>query len=442
MKRFIIFLLVVTIFIVPSILMGGSKEKVTTEEIVPITILINSSPWLPGFKALVNLYTKETGNKVILNITPFPGMLQKSRNAVQASTSEFDIINLNEQWYMLFYANGFVTPIKEIDPNFKLDPNIIEYEWATRWDPKVHYSTKNGEIYGLPINGNIQLYFYRKDLLKEKGFKVPKTWAEVEKIASAFYNPPKMYGYVIRTAPSDWELQGMISSFGGSVIKLDEKTGEWEVTIAQKPALEALKTWLRLGRKYGPKNYASIGQSDMLALMASGKLVQTVMVGAAAPNFDNPQKSVVIGKIGASVEPGKTPEQRATMSGIWVMGIPHNLPMKRKKSALTFLKWALTKKAQLAYAKAGGIPVRQDVYEELSNDPKLGWWMKAMAESTPYIHAQPRIPEAPQIFEIIDRTSEDAVLNKLSPEDALKKAAKEIYKLLVDNGYKVKSLNF
>jgi maltose-binding protein MalE len=55
-----------------------------------ITILINESPWLAGFEALVNKYVEETGNQVNLNRTAFIGMLEKSRNAVQASESEFE----------------------------------------------------------------------------------------------------------------------------------------------------------------------------------------------------------------------------------------------------------------------------------------------------------------------------------------------------------------
>jgi len=424
-------LVVMSFFVLPSFVMG---EQPT------ITILINDSPWFGGFEALVNKYMKETGNTVELNVTPFPGMLQKSRNAVQANESEFDILNLNEQWYMQFYADKLVTPITEIDPDFELAPEVIEYEWAPRWDATAKYSTQNGEIYGLPINGNIQLYFYRKDLLEQEGLSVPETFDEVEKVAQTFHDPPRMHGFVIRTAPANWEFQAFLHGHGASIMELDEDTGEWTVTIHEDAAVEATKTWLHLGRDFGPANYADIGQADMMSLMLSGKVAQAVMVGAAAPNYDDEQKSAVIGKVGAAVVPGSTSEMRATMSGIWVMGIPHNLPMERKKAALTFLEWALTKDAQMYYAQAGAIPVRQDVYEELAKDPELGWWMQAMAKSTPYIHAQPRLKETPQIVEVIDRRTSEAVIDKLSPEEALWEAAQEIHQILVEGGYSVKPL--
>jgi hypothetical protein len=80
------------------------------------------------------------------------------------------------------------------------------------------------------------------------------------------------------------------------------------------------------------------------------------------------------------------------------------------------------------------------VYDELANDPKLGWWMQAMAKSTPYIKAQPRLKETPQIVEVIDRRASEAIIDQLSPEDALWKAAQEIHKILADGGYTVKPL--
>jgi multiple sugar transport system substrate-binding protein len=441
MKKAFLFVVLV-IFAAGFVMAGGEQEAEGGAEQIPaINILINDSPWLPGFEEIVDMYQEETGNMVNLNITPFPGMLNKSRNAVQAETSEFDILNMNEMWYIQFYGNGWVTPIKEIDPDFELDPAIIEYQWATRWDDDIGFSSENGELYGLPINGNIQLYFYRKDLLDEAGMSVPQTWSEVKQFADAVHDPPNVYGYTVRTQPIRWNFAAYMQSYGGYYVRLDESTGEWEVGIHKQEVQDALTTWMDLGLNYGPKNYADIGQAEMLSLVSSGKLAQGVMVCASAPHFTNPDSSVVVDDIGAAVVPGTTPDTRATMTGIWVMGIPHNLPMERKEAALTFLEWALSKDAQIAYTKAGSIPVRQDVYDELSADPEMGWWMKAMADSTPYINAFLRIEETPQLNEVIDRRLGQAVIGELEPEEALWEAAQEIHGILEDAGRNVKPVS-
>lgn len=422
-----------------AVLLAGASA-VQAQQNPTITILINESPWLAGFESLVELYEEETGNQVDLNITPFPGMLQKSRNAVTAQESEFDLINLNEQWYSLFYDNELVTPINEIDPDFRLDPEVIEYEYASRWNQEISYSTEDGELYGLPINGNIQLFFYRADLFEEHGLEAPTTWADVEAAAKILHNPPRMVGLANRTSPGNWEFQSYLHGYGGGIIELDQETGRWNVVINEEPSVEALRQWIYMSKNYGPANYTALGQAEVVSLMQSGRAAMAHMVGAAAPNLEDPDQSVVAGKVAATVVPGPTAEQRATMSGIWVMGIPRNLPNERQQAALDFMEWALSKDAQMHYARAGAIPVRQDVYEELGQEPEFRW-MQAMAESTRYIRAQPRVAEAPQIIEVVTQRVSEALLEQTSPEEALQAAAEEIQGILERGGYDVEPLD-
>jgi multiple sugar transport system substrate-binding protein len=120
------------------------------------------------------------------------------------------------------------------------------------------------------------------------------------------------------------------------------------------------------------------------------------------------------------------------------MGIPRNLPSKRQKAGLTFLKWALSKEAQMEYTRFGAIPVRQDVYDsELANEPRFRW-MKAMAESTPYITENIRVPEGPQITESIELHVNEAISGQLSGDEACDKMAADIFAILEKAGYKTK----
>lgn len=405
-----------------------------------ITILINNSPWFAGFEALVERYEEETGNPVELNVTPFDGMLQRSRDAVSASESEFDILNLNEQWYSMFYSNELVAPIREIDPDFELDPEVIEYDSATRWNHEVDYSTADGELYGLPINGNIQLLFYRQDLFEEAGLEPPQTWDELREAAETLHDPPQLFGLVNRTSPGNWEVQSYFYSHGGGIIRLDEETGRWDVVVNDEASVRALQQWVEFTSEYGPPNYANVSQAEMFGLMASGRAAMAHMVGASAPDLEDPEESAVAGMVGTTVVPGPTPEERATTSGIWVMGIPTNLPDERQRAALDFLEWALTQEAQEYYARAGAIPVRQDVYEELGQEEGFEW-MQAFAESTPYIHEQPRVVEAPEIIEVFQRWVGEAVLESVTPEEAMDQAAEEIHEIMEAAGYDVEPLD-
>ncbi|TYC68607.1 extracellular solute-binding protein [Stappia sp. BW2] len=86
----------------------------------PITIVINQSPWLPGFQAVVELYEKTSGNTVNLDVNPFAGSLEKQRTAVRAGESPFDLLIMNAGFFTEFYTGGFFKPLKEIDASFEL----------------------------------------------------------------------------------------------------------------------------------------------------------------------------------------------------------------------------------------------------------------------------------------------------------------------------------
>lgn len=406
----------------------------------PINVLINDSPWYPGFEKLVALYQQQTGNKVNLAVTPFTGMLEKTRNATTAKESEFDIVNLNEAWYATFYAGKFVAPIQSIDPNFKLDPNIIEYIYSTRWNYDKKYSTADGQLLGLPINGNIQLFYYREDLFQQAGLKPPETWDDVEAAAKKFHNPPNMYGFAQRGQKAGWacgfDWFAFLRGYKGDWVA---KPGEdWTVTINNDAGKRAMDRYYNLVKAYGPPNIADMGQPEVISLMASGKLAMANMVVANFPSIDAPDKSTVVGKVNTTVMPRPADGMNASTSGIWVMSIPANLPDNRKKAGLTFLNWALTKEAQTQYTQFGAIPVRQDVFaSDLANQPQYRW-MKAMAASTPYIKENVRIPEGTQVTDIIELRVNQVLAGQLKTAEACDNMAKDIFDVLNKAGYKTK----
>jgi len=427
---------------VPAATVPAAAKNMVTFTDVPkvkdINILINDSPWFPGFEKLVNMYVEKTGNKVNMAVTPFTGMQEKTLNASTASESEFDLVNLNEGWYATFYAGKFMSNINDIDPDFTIDPNLIEYDYATRWDFNTNYSGKDGAIYGLPINGNIQLLYYRRDLLEGAGIKVPETWDEVGAAAAKLMKKPDLYGFSSRGQKAgfavfyDW--LGFLRSTGGDWVR--EVGKDWTVTVADDNGKRALDTWTKLLWEYGPENVADIGQAELIQLVLSGKMAMAEMVTANWASMDNPEKSLVVDKMEVAAMPASVPGKRATTSGIWVMGIPVNLPDERKEAGLTFLKWMLTKEAQVEYTKFGAVPVRQDVYDsDLNQDPKYRW-MKAMADSTPHIVQSVRIPEGPQVVEVMELFLNQAIAKQVDPVTGLEAAAAQVAEILTKAGYK------
>jgi multiple sugar transport system substrate-binding protein len=405
----------------------------------PITILINQSPWYGGFEKVVKLYEQQTGNTLTLDVSPYAGMLEKARNAARGKESPFDWVNIDTQNTVEFYLGGFLSPLKEIEPDFQLDPQVSRYDDCLFWNERTQWRDRNGVLMGLPVQGNVNLYYYRTDLLERAGLKVPETWDDVVAAAEKLGKGTDLYGFVVRGERGNairFDWMSYMLGVGASIEK-DAPSGDFTVTVNSPQAKRALDFYLSLAKRFGPPNSAAIGQNDLIQLMTTGKALQLNMVAAAWPNMDNPERSRVVGKVSVAVIPRPTDGVFATPIGNWVSGIPKNIPVERKKAALAFMKWFLTFEAQYKFAEFGGIPpVRMDVFDsDLATKPQFRW-MAAYKKSLPYARQVLGYKEGAQVEAVLGLRLNQALVGELSSGKALNLAAEDIHKVFQQNSRK------
>jgi multiple sugar transport system substrate-binding protein len=405
----------------------------------PITIVINQSPWFDGFRKTVELYRKETGNTVTLDINPFAGSLEKQRSAARSGTSPFDIFVINAGFFVEMYAGGFLRPLNEIDPQFRLDPAVYTFDDSVFWDAATkRVDAKSGVLMTVPINPYIPLLHYRMDLYQQKGLKVPETWDALLANARALNAPPRMYGIVQRGARGafdvTYDVLPYLWSHGGDIFK-DQKGGDFTVTINSQQSLAGLTTYLTLEKEAGHPHTAGQTQTDVIQAMATGRAGHIIGV-LAASQFDDPGKSAVVGKVGFAPPPHAAGYETSPPLGHWLGGIPHNIPADRQRAALAFLAWFQTRDAQTAYARAGSPPVRRDVLEsDLAKQPEFRW-MPALAEALPHARLTFVIPQAAEILAITELRFNQAIGGEMSAAAALNTMSAEIAKVMTNAGYK------
>lgn len=407
----------------------------------PITILINASPWYAGFENVVSLYEEQTGNKINLEVTPFDGMLEKARSAVRGSgTSPLDLININSNSTVEFFEGGFLTPLNEIDPEFKIPPEVLPLDDAHCWDATKRFRTcETGKVMGFTPNGNVQLFYYRDDVYKEKGLKVPETFDEVLANCKQLHNPPTAYGYLQRGEKGDgiyYDFMAYFLSYGARIEK-DAANGDFTVTVNSPEAKQALDKYIEIGRTCGPDNYGTLGQGDIVQLFQTGKGMEGHAVVAAFPNFDNPQKSTVVGQINAAMLPKATKDGKPGVAiGSWVFAVPKNASDAGKKGAIAFGKWFLTYKAQYAYAEGGGIPVRTDVLDSDLKDQPQFRWMQAYKDEIGFGQQISGYTEGSPVTLAIGLRANQALIGEMSSGAALNRAAEDIKAMFERNGRK------
>jgi multiple sugar transport system substrate-binding protein len=403
-----------------------------------ITMVINQSPWFDGFRQLVEQYQKETGNKIELDVNPYAGALDKIRNSLRAGSGSYDLLAIDNNWMVEMFDGGFLTPLTDLDSQFKLDPGVSTYGDTVYWNDKLHaFDPKGGKLMGVPINGNVEVFFYRKDLYDQKGLKVPETWEQVLDYATRLNDGNRVYGFVHRddreSALADFS--NYLFSFGGDIFA-DASVGDFSVVLNSLAARRALEFYLKLGKGGGYPSAGSVSQGQMIQLMSTGKAAQTVGIVGAWSQLEDPNKSAVVGKFEAALMPHSEGGHSASRAGHWIGGIARNVPRDRQVAALQFLRWFQTLDHQLAYTRYGAVPVRVDLgNSELAKDPKFRF-LKAQSENSRVAKMYAVVPESAQMSSIVSLRLNECIIGKASVVDTLNQAAAEVEDLMKRSGRK------
>lgn len=421
----------------------GNVRFAAAAKVAPITIVINQSPWFESFRKTVELYEKETGNKVELDVNPFAGSLEKQRNSVRASKGQYDLLIMNGGWFAEMYFGGFVEAISDIDPSFKLDPDIYTLGDTVFFDPAKKVMTPAGKLMSLPISPLIPLLYYRGDLYKEAGLKAPETFAELEANARKLHKPPGRYGIVQRGARGpatvSFDFYPYLFGNGGSIFK-DQAAADYSVTLNNEAGRTSLEYYLKLAKEVGHPQTASLDQAEVIQNMLTGKAAHISAVIAAWSPMDDPDKSAVVDKVEFAPTPHAAGFSTASGLGHWLGGVAKNIPDDRKRGVVEFLRWFQTKDAQIASAKLGGIPVNAAAYRDPIAQERKFRWMKPLADSLPHAVSVYQFPEASEVIAILELGLNQAVAGNIAAAPALNGMAEQIHGVMSKYGYKTGKL--
>lgn len=422
-----------------SLMFGGALCARAQQKVAPITIVINQSPWFNGFKNVVELYEKETGNKVELDVNPFAGSLEKQRNSVRASRGQYDVLIMNSGWFAEMYFGGFCEAISDIDPGFKLDPGVYTLGDTCFFNPADKSMNPKGKLYSMPVSPNIPLLYYRGDLYKQNNLQVPKTFDELYANAKKLHAPPRMLGIVQRGARGPhsvaYDFYPYLYGYGGSLFR-NPDAGDHTVVLNNDKGKAALDYYVKLAKEVGHPKTAAMDQADVLQQVVTGRTAHAVVVIAAWPQMDDPTKSAVADKMELALPPAQPGFKSAPGLGHWLAGISKNVPDDRKRGVVEFFRWFQTGDAQIKHAQVGGTPVHKAAYEHPMNQERKYRWMKPMAEGLPLAVNIYNFPEAAEVVAILELGLNQAVAGEATTAAALNTMADGIHKVMAEKGYR------
>lgn len=398
-----------------------------------LTFIMNEQSYTEALKKLLPEFEKMTGMKVKFEIYPETDFFRKKMIDATSGAGQYDGGMMADE--MPVYAKA-----KWIEPldKYIMNRNLIDQAWYDLNDvsPKGRqWFSMDNKLYGIPITFEGVFMFYRKDLFKEKGIKIPATTDELMEAAKKLNDPPNHYGIVMRgsreTGQNVYPWASFFRSFGGEWF---DKHGD--VAFDSKLGIDSLDYYVKILRNYGPPGGANYGWYECTSDFMQGKAAIFVDASIFAAMLEDPKKSTVGGKIGyAQIPKGPTGLRK---TNLWYWSLSINALSKHKEAAALFIAWATSKDTCLKLeTEAGGTggPARTSIWESGKFQKSSGLpaeWFKASMECMDVVDpdCQPKMQEWYEFQNYIGVALSDAIAGAKAPEAALKEAADKTRELL------------
>jgi ABC-type glycerol-3-phosphate transport system substrate-binding protein len=278
-------------------------------------------------------FEKKTGIKVVLDAAPFADLYKKQLLSLSTG-GRYDVVFLDEPWVPPL--SEFLTP---------LDERMRTLDTQDFIPTTVAAGAFQGKQYALPVDPNVQLLIYRKDLFDQKGLKPPTTWDELLAAAKALQDPAKpLYGVAL-TGSSDIQtcLYMLLAmwSYGAELVDAQGKGGV-DTPAGHKGAQVFLEML-----KLAPPSVKSYNFSDVNKAMQLGQVAMAIQWASGAKPMEDKERSTVAGKLGYALMPKAV--RQNPMRGVWTIAIARNSP--NQEAAWEFAKWLSGKEFGLAAVK-------------------------------------------------------------------------------------------
>ncbi len=279
-------------------------------------------------------------------------------------------------------------------------------------------------MWTMPFNKSLYLLFYNVDLLKQNNLKVPQTWDEFIDVAKALTKEEGgrtvRYGFVVR--PTTDYFTTMMLTNGGSFLKAGGK----EVNFNSKEGVEALQFLVDLVQKYKVA-YVLPGFAD--ADFGAGKVAMYI---ATNPGLSF-AKAATGGRFAVGLAPLPYKKSRATLLSGTDVAIMAKATPEQQVAAWKYIKFLTSTNGTTRWSIATFyMPVRRSGKDStlmrvyLRDNPEH----RAGLDSLEFAKTEPSMAEWQEIRDIISDAVEQAILGKVTVQQALDAAAAKANKLL------------
>lgn len=319
-----------------------------------------------------NAWSKQSGHPVEILSTPNDSneRLGLYQQLLSAGSADVDLYQIDVVWPGILAAHLL-----------DLNPYMSEKEKSEHVTGALRSNIVDSKLVGLPWFMDGGVLYYRADLLKKYGQKVPQTWEELGTVAKTILEKEHkagntdLWGFVYQGRAYEGltcnALEWIASYDGGTIV---DDSGK--VTVNNPNAVKAIGTvasWIGKKGSITPEGVLSYSEEEARGIFQSGKSI-FMRNWPYAWALANSKDSAVKGKVVmTSLPSGNAGGPRAATLGGWSLGVSKYT--KNPKEAVELAKFLTGFEQQKMRAIKGSFnPTRVALYsdkEVLKSNPHL-----------------------------------------------------------------------
>eukprot|EP01037_Dinobryon_pediforme_P021171 gene21171-21971_t len=391
-----------------------------------LTVASMNDPFGAAMTKLAPTVKEKTGVAIKVDIMGYGELMTKTSADFVGKTGGYDIVTMDNVLSGQYATGGHVV---SLSPLIKRD--AAELDIADIY-PAVLNSLGGyqGDQVAMPFSGYANVLVYRTDLFKAAGLKPPATMEELQADAIKITDRAKgQYGWVANgqkgpAVAQDWMQYN--AQLGGSIIGPDGKPA-----IDSPANIKSLTVYKAFFDKAAPPGAVDYdwGGREQAFRQGIAATMQTWSVGAAS--YGDPAQSKVPDTFAViKAPPGAGVPPKFGIGG-WGLAINKDVSSERQEAAWKVIKYLSGKDGQKALALngAGGF-TRKSVLVDPELVAKFPF-LPVIADSFDKGDGdyRPRIPEYPEIQDILGTAVNAVLAGNADPKAALTEAQAKAMKL-------------
>lgn len=331
-----------------------------------------------------------------------------------------DICQLGNTWVPEFQALNALVPLDSlVEASTTVDrSDYFEGIWET--------NVVDGQTYGVPWYVDTRLLFYRTDLLRKAGYdRMPQNWEEWIAAMQAIKEQGNEDQYAILLPTDEWQHPIMFGLQAGASILTEDGL---HADFTSPEFREAFEFYVRL---------YELGLSPAVSRTQVSNVYQEFARGYMAMYITGPWN---IGEFGRNVPANAqdlwmtatVPGPGGDSTGVSLAGGASLVIFDRSKhkdAAWTFIEFMSQPEQQVHfYGISGNLPPRHTAWADSALAGNV--YAKAFYEQLQRVEPLPRVPEWERIADKVWVYAEEAVLGRMTIDEALRALDAEVNDIL------------